>query len=408
MKNVNSIVNARLLRREGLHTVRIEGEKIARVDEQGEASSGARDGVLDAAGGLVLPALVDSHVHLDLAYSQEIVPANESGTLVEAIRLWEEAKKTITPEDTTERAVRGIRAEVRHGTGFIRSHVDVASSAGPRLYEGVLEARRRTEGLCRIELVAFPQDGLVRDPGAAENMRAALKAGVDLVGGIPHVERTREDSLRHMEIVFQLAAEFDADIDVHIDETDDPASMCVESMAALTIARGWEGRVTCSHVCALASYDDVHAAKVIGGLREAGISVVTNPGVNLHLQGRWDTYPKRRGLTRVEELLAAGVNVSVGQDCIKDPFYPMGNGNMLDQLFLLVHADHQSSPAQIERCVDMVTTGAARTLKLAEYGVRAGCRADLVVYPVGRADELIRVRPAPTAVLAGGEIPTLY
>ena len=407
MSQIEAIRNAGVWGMNGLFTIRISDGCISELVSQNSRSPDRSvqpdpDKEIDADGGLVIPALVDSHLHLDLAFSLERVPPNESGTLVEAIGLWSEAKKTITAENTCERAIRAIHDEVGYGTGYIRSHVDVASSSGTRLFEGVLEARRRTKDLCQIEFVAFPQDGLVRDPAAVDNIRAAMKAGVELVGGIPHMERCRHDTLTHMKTLFDLAAEFDADIDVHIDETDDVHSLCTEYMAAYTIERGWQGRVTCSHVCALASYDDVHAAKVIASLREARINVVTNPGVNLHLQGRWDTYPKRRGLTRVSELLAAGVNVSAGQDCIRDPFYPLGDGNMLDQAFLLVHAEHQSSPDQIARCLEMVTTRAARTLQLAGYGVEPGCRADLVVYPVADAVELVRKRPSPIAVLHRG------
>lgn len=406
MSAIAQIVDARLPGNENLHTIRLEGERIAGIEPQAaeEPPSGPNAATIDANGGLVVPALIDSHLHLDLAYSQELVPPNQSGTLAEAIGLWSQAKKNITAEDTCRRAIQAVHAEVAHGTGHIRSHVDVASSSGTRLFEGVLEARRRTSDICQIEFVAFPQDGLVRDPHAADNLRAAMKAGVDLIGGIPHVERCRHDSLTHMKILFDLAAEFDADIDVHIDETDDAHSLCTEYMAAYTIERRWQGRVTCSHVCALASYDDVHAAKVIANLRDAGINVVTNPGVNLHLQGRWDNYPKRRGLTRVNELLDAGVNVSAGQDCIRDPFYPLGNGNMIDQAFLLVHADHQSSPDRIARTLEMVTTRAARTLKLKDYGLKRDCRADLVVYPAPNPVELIRTRPEPLAVLFGGKL----
>ncbi|MCP4593073.1 MAG: amidohydrolase family protein, partial [bacterium] len=200
-----------------------------------------------------------------------------------------------------------------------------------------------------IQVVVFPQDGIIQDDGAYAQMRAGLEMGCDLVGGIAHNERTAGDSKRHVEMLFELAEEFDCDIDCHIDETDDPESKCVEELAAKTIERGRQGRVTGSHVCALSSYDDAHAAKVISLIARAGVHVVTNPGVNLHLQGRFDRYPKRRGLTRVTELLEARVNVSAGQDCIKDPFYPLGSGNMFEVGSLLIHADHLARPEQIEQ-----------------------------------------------------------
>jgi cytosine deaminase len=407
---VSAITNAALLDREGLWTIKLQGERIAAVDAQpGDGGptqpSPAHQGeVLDAGGGLVVPALVDPHLHLDLAYSQELVPRNRSGTLLEAIKLWAEAKSEISPDNVRDRAVRAIQDEVGFGTGFIRSHVDVGSSAGMRLCEGVLAARESTNRVCDIQLVAFPQDGLICDPPAAKLIRQACKAGVDLVGGIPHIERVPGDGLRHLQIVFDLASELDADIDVHIDETDDPASRYTEHLAAMTIERGWQGRVTASHVCALSSYDDAHAARVIDLLAEARIYCVTNPGVNLHLQGRFDGYPKRRGLTRVRELLEKGVKCGAGQDCIKDPFYPLGTGQMLDQAFLLVHAEHMNTPVLLRQAFDMVCRTAGEAIGLSGHEVAQGAYADLTIFPTAELDELLRLRPRPIRVLHKGAV----
>ena len=377
---------------------------MAGLDGPYDAPVPAPPEALDARGGLVTPALVDAHVHLDLAYSLELVPENESGTLHEAIRHWARAKAGISAANTRARARRAIETEVSYGTGILRSHVDVGSAAGLRLAEGVLAAREDTVRLCKLELVAFPQDGLIRDPGAVENVRQALRSGVDLVGGIPHIERVPRDGRRHLELVFDLAAEFDTNIDVHIDETDDPSSRYVEHLAALTIERGWQGRVTASHVCALASYDEVHAARVIELLAEARISVVTNPGVNLHLQGRFDAYPKRRGLTRVRALLDAGVPCAVGQDCIQDPFYPLGRGQLLEQVFLLVHAEHMSGPARLKQALEMACCRAGEVVGLGHHKVQPGASANLAVWPVATVAELIRERPRPRAVLHDGRV----
>ena len=359
---------------------------------------------IDAGGGLVLPSFVDSHLHLDLAYSLDVAKPNKSGTLMEAIRHWDEAKRRLTPDNVRDRAIRAIHAEVSFGTGFIRTHVDVGTGAGLRLVEGVLAAREACKHLVDIQIAVFPQDGILKDPGAFDQMRGALERGCDLVGGIAHNERTEDDSVRHIEMLFELAAEFDANIDCHIDETDDPCSRCTEYLAAKTIECGWQGRVTASHVCALSSYDNVHAKKVIDLLHDARVSVVTNPGVNLHLQGRYDRYPKRRGLTRVTELLDAGVNVAVGQDCIRDPFYPFGTGQMLDVAHALAHADHLTTPRQLNQVMDAITVGGAKALHIDKYGVRVGCRADLVVLPVGDVHEALRTRPIPTHVLKGGRL----
>lgn len=408
MRQVRRITGARLRGREGLFDLEIDGAVIADVKAATRTTAreggATKDQEIDAAGALVCASFVDPHLHLDLAYSLEMVPENRSGTLVEAIGLWSEAKRTITAENVRERAIRAIKAEVAHGTGFIRTHVDVATNAGPRLVEGVLAAREAMKHLCEIEVVVFPQDGILRDAGAREQMAAAMRMGCDAIGGIAHNERTVADSRRHCEILFELAKEFDAPIDCHIDETDAPESRCVEELAALTLANpAWAGRVTGSHVCALASYSDVHAAKVVSMIADAGMHVVCNPCVNMHLQGRFDRYPKRRGLTRVAELRARGVTVGAGQDCIKDPFYPLGTGQMLDIAHMLVHADHLSRPDDIEYAFDCVGANAARIVGIAGYGVSPGCGANLVVLPVESAAEAVRLRPRPVAVVRNGQ-----
>lgn len=401
MTRISGIKQARLRGRSTLSDIRIDDDgSIEKIGPKLRFKPRRR--VLDAKGGLVLPSLIDPHLHLDLAYSVDFVKPNKSGTLLEAIRHWTDAKRTLTPENVRERAIRAIHAEVGFGTGHIRTHVDVATAAGLRLAEGVLAAREACRDIAEIQIAVFPQDGLLRDPGAFDQMHEALVMGCDLVGGIAHNERTAEDSRRHIDLLFDLAEAFDADIDCHIDETDDPQSLCTETLAAQTIARGRQGRVTASHVCALASYDDVHARKVIDLLREARVHVVTNPPVNLHLQGRYDRYPKRRGLTRVSELIDAGVNVAAGQDCIRDPFYPLGTGQMLDVAHMLVHADHMATPRRMEQALSAVTDHAAKALRLKDYGIRPGARADCVVLPVHDVHEAIRTRPRPNAVLHRG------
>lgn len=405
--NIQTVSNVTWRKEPGRWTFTLDRGRITEVSKAEEGALGEprlSGDAIDARGGLITPALVDSHVHLDLCYSVELVAENRSGTLNEAIRLWQAAKAEISADNVRERALRAIRTEISYGTGVFRSHIDVGSSAGMRLCEGVLAAREETRRDCIVELVAFPQDGLIRDPGALDNMRAALKAGVDVVGGIPHVERVPRDGLRHLEHVFDLAAEFDADVDVHIDETDDPQSMYTEHLAALTIERGWQGRVNASHVCALSSYDDVHAARVIDLLAEAQVTVVTNPGVNLHLQGRFDGYPKRRGLTRVRELIDAGITCGAGQDCIKDVFYPLGRGQMLEQVFLLVHAEHMSDMERMQQAMEMVCCEAGKVVGLGHHRPEPNAPAHLAVWPVQSIPELIRLRPRPLVVLHAGRV----
>lgn len=406
MRQITRIVNARVRGVEGLRDIEIDGVSIAEVRPAAGSAQGpgTDESVIDAAGGLVCPSFVDPHLHLDLAYSLELVDGAWPRTLVEAIGVWAAIKGEIAAEDVKARAIRAIKAEAGFGTGFIRTHVDVGSAAGLRLVEGVLAARDATKHLCEIEVVAFPQDGIVQDPGAEERMRQAMRMGCDVVGGIAHNERTAADSRRHCEILFEIASEFDAAIDCHIDETDAPESRCVEELAALTLANpAWAGRVTGSHVCALASYSDVHATKVISLIARAGMHVVCNPGVNMHLQGRFDRYPKRRGLTRVSELRRAGVTVGAGQDCIKDPFYPLGTGQMLEVAHMLVHADHLSGAEEIEYALDCVGANSARIMGIAGYGVSPGCGANLVVLPAPSAHEAVRTRPLPRAVLREGK-----
>lgn len=402
-----AVTNVRLRGSEGLWTVAVAADGMIASVSATESVVPVRAGsaspaVIDADGGLVLPSFIDSHLHLDLAYSLELVAPNASGTLVEAIRHWSEAKRELTAENVRQRALRAIDDEISFGVGHIRTHVDVGTAAEMRLCEGVLAAREATRERIDIQVVVFPQDGIVQDPGALEQMREAMRLGCDVIGGIAHNERTEADSRRHIDMLFDLAEEFDADIDCHIDETDDPCSCCTEVLAATTVERGWQGRVTASHVCALASYDDAHAAKVISLLAEGQVHVITNPGVNLHLQGRGDRYPKRRGLTRVSELIGAGVNVSAGQDCIKDPFYPLGTGNMLEVGHLLIHADHLSTPAGIERVADCITDNPAKALRLDDYGLAVGKRADLVILDAADMTEAFRTRKAPSCLLRGG------
>ncbi len=405
---IAEIVNVRRRLAPGLWRFQLAGGRISHIEEVEQTSTKPRlaDGTIDAAGGFLTPSLVDAHVHLDLAHSIELVPPNKSGTLREAIELWSHAKPQITAENTRDRARRAILAEVSFGTGILRSHVDVSSAAELRLCEGVLAAREATRDICKLLLTAFPQDGLIRDPGAVEFMRSAMKSGVDLVGGIPHIERTPQDGHRHLELVFDLAAEFDANVDVHVDETDDPGSMFTEQLAALTIERGWQGRVTASHVCALSSYDDVYAARVIDLLREAQIMVVTNPGVNLHLQGRYDGYPKRRGLTRIRQLIDAGITCGAGQDCIRDVFYPFGRGQMLEQVFLLAHAEHMTSPERLEQAMQMVCCEAGKVLGLGHHRPEPQAPANLAVWSVESIPDLIAERPRPLAVLHAGRLVT--
>src|ERR1700732_4545393 len=334
---------------------------------------------LDAEGRMAVPGFVEPHIHLDKALISERAPVNVSGTLTEAIEILWEVKRNYTVEEIADRASRVLAQALGHGVTRLRTHVDVDPIGGTRPAEGLIRARERFRDLMDIQIVAFPQEGIVQSPGTEALMRQVMKLGVDVVGGMPSNEKSPQDSRRHIEIAFQIAREFDADIDMHVDETDDPMARTLEVLAELTIKNGWQGRVTAGHTCAPASYPRTCAEHAIDRPREANVNMIANPATNLMLQGRLDDYPKRRGVTQVKELLAAGVNVACGQDCVHDTFYPFGQNDPLEIAFLLCHASQMSQPAEILAVMDMVTHNGAKALRVPDFAVAVGAVADLVV-----------------------------
>lgn len=364
----------------------------------------AAESVIDAGGRLCVTGFLEPHIHLDKAQINDDVRANRSGTLDEAIEIIWARKRAYTVDEIAARATRTIRAAVANGVTRFRSHVDVDSIGGLRPLEGVIEARERTRDIADVQIVAFPQEGIFKDRGTEELIWQAMEAGADLVGGMPFNEETREDSARHIALAFEIAAHHDADIDMHVDETDDPEARTLEILAEQTMAQGWQGRVTAGHTCALAGYEEDYANRVIGLVRDAGIHMIVNPATNLMLQGRGDAQPKRRGITRVKELLEAGVNVSCGQDCIRDPFYPFGRGDPLEVTFLASHAAHMSRPHEIETVFDMMTGAAARTMGLGDYGAAPGCVADLVVIDAADPLQALTRRADRSFVIKRGQV----
>jgi cytosine/creatinine deaminase len=360
--------------------------------------------VLDADGRIAVPGFVEPHIHLDKALISERAPFNVSGTLTEAIEILWEIKRNYTIEEIAERASRVLVRAIENGILRLRSHVDVDPIGGTRPAEGLIRARDHFRDLIDVQIVAFPQEGIVKSPGTEMLMRNVMKLGVDVVGGMPFNEASPADSRRHIEIVFDIAKEFDADIDMHVDETDDPSARTLEDLAELTIANGWQGRVTAGHTCALASYPRDYADRVIAQLKEAGINMIANPATNLMLQGRLDDYPKRRGVTQVKELLAAGVNVACGQDCVHDTFYPFGQNDPLEIAFLLCHASHMSQPGEILKVMDMVTRNGARALRAPGFEVADGVVADLVVLDARDAREAFATRLPRRWVIRKGKL----
>jgi cytosine/creatinine deaminase len=358
---------------------------------------------IDAAGRLLAPPFVDSHFHLDAVLSAGTPRRNASGTLLEGITLWGELQPLLTHEGVKDRAREYLRWCIAQGILFIRSHVDTCqrSLLGAR---ALVEVRDELRGLIDVQLVAFPQHGFLRFPDAERLLDEALDLGVDAVGGIPHYERTREDGVRSVQLLMERAHRRGLPVDMHCDETDDPLSRFVEVLAQETVARDMQGQVTGSHLTSMHSVDNAYFAKLLGLLTEAQLMVVSNPLLNMITQARADTYPKRRGLTRVKELMEAGINVSFGHDCVLDPWYPLGAADMLDVAFMGLHACQMSGEDQIGKMFDAVTVNAARTLALDGYGLDVGCRADAVLLDAYNVSEAMRTHPARLVVIRGGSV----
>ncbi len=394
------ITNARMRHKEGFWNIGIKNGKIIEISK--DHISGNEK--LDAGENLVTPGFIDPHIHLDKVNIVDVVRPNITGTLKEAIEIIWEKKKNYTIEDIVERAGEVIRRAAVNGTTRMRTHVDVDTIGGLKPLEGVLATKKKYREIMDIQIVAFPQEGIIKDPGCETLMIEAMKMGADIIGGMPANERTSDDSMKHIKICFDIAQRFNADVDMHVDETDDPFYRTLEMLADETIARGWQGRVTAGHTCALAAYDDHYASYVIEKVKRAGIHMITNPVTNLMLQGRNDKQPIRRGITRVKELLEAGVNVSFGQDCIKDTFYPFGSADMLQVALVTAHAAQMSLPQEIEKVFDMITYDAAKILDLKEYGLGEGRTADLVILNCKTVKDAIRLQPERLYVIKDGKV----
>ncbi len=358
----------------------------------------------DVGGQLVSAPFVESHIHLDSALTAGEPRWNRSGTLFEGIEIWRDRKQQLTMADVKDRAVKALRQQASHGVLYVRSHADVSERSLTAL-KGLLEVREAVKDWMTLQVVAFPQDGLYGSEKNEGLMEEALKLGADVVGGIPHYEMTREDGVRSVEKIFELAQRYDRLIDVHCDEIDDPQSRFLEVMAACSIRSGLKQRVTASHTTAFGSYDDAYALKLMGVLKRSHINFIANPLINITLQGRTDTYPKRRGVTRVKELWQNGLNVSLGHDCIQDPWYSLGTGNLLAVAEMAVHVCQMTGMEEIKACFEMVTAGGARTLNVTdEYGIEVGKPANLIVLDAQSPYEAILNRVTVKAVISRGKV----
>jgi cytosine/creatinine deaminase len=353
-------------------------------------SAPARE-TIDAAGYLLTPPFCDPHFHMDSALTYGSPRVNESGTLLEGIAVWGELKPTLKAEDIIGRAITYCDWAVAKGLLAIRSHVDTSD---PSLLpvEALLEVKRRVASYMDLQLVAFPQDGVLRKPGGVDNLKRALDMGVDIVGGIPHYERTIAEGAASVKLLCEIAAERGKLVDMHCDETDDPMSRHIETLAFEARRLGLQDRATGSHCTSMHSMDNYYVSKLLPLIAESGVSIVANPLINITLQGRHDTYPKRRGMTRVPELMDAGVTVAFGHDCVMDPWYCMGSGDMLEVAHMGLHVAQMTSQEGIRNCFDAVTTNAAKVMHLEGYGLDKGCDASFVLLQARDTVEAIRLR----------------
>jgi len=378
----------------------ISDGKIAAVAHHIDAQAGSE---IDATGRLVSTPFVDPHFHMDATLSLGMPRMNVSGTLLEGIALWGELRLLLSREALVERALRYCDLAVSQGLLHIRSHVDTSD---PRLVtaEAMLEVQEKVAPYIDLQLVAFPQDGYYRAEGGVDALNRALDMGVGIVGGIPHFERTMEDGARSLEALCRIAADRGLPVDIHCDETDDPMSRHIETLSALTMRFGLQGRVAGSHLTSMHSMDNYYVSKLIPLMAEAQINVIPNPLINIMLQGRHDAYPKRRGMTRVRELMAAGVNVSFGHDCVMDPWYSMGSGDMLEVGHMALHVAQMAGMDDKKKIFDALTVNSAKTMGLQGYGLDVGCHADLVVLQAEDVYEALRLKPTRLYVLRRGKV----
>ncbi|MDP3619193.1 MAG: amidohydrolase family protein [Ramlibacter sp.] len=381
-------------------SIAVAGGKIVEVAQALDAPSHER---MDAQACLVTAPFCDPHFHMDATLSYGNPRVNDSGTLLEGIALWGELKPSLTQDAIIERALAYCDWAVARGLLAIRSHVDT-SDPGLLAVEALLEVRKRVAGYIDLQLVAFPQDGVLRSVGGVANLKRALDLGVDIVGGIPHFERTMSEGAASVKLLCEIAAERGKLVDMHCDESDDPMSRHIETLAFEAQRLGLQGRVIGSHCTSMHSMDNYYVSKLIPLIAQSGVSIIANPLINITLQGRHDTYPRRRGMTRVPELMAAGIDVAFGGDCVMDPWYSMGSADMLEVAHMGLHVAQMTSQAGIRACFDAVTVNAAKIMHLGGYGLEAGCDASFVILQARDAMEAIRLRANRLKVFRRGKL----
>ncbi|NOJ71971.1 cytosine deaminase [Paenibacillus alvei] len=396
------IQQAKLRGREGLWNIEIVDGAFKTITQSSLPTEGHE--VIDVKGSLVLPPFIEPHIHLDTTLTAGEPEWNQSGTLFEGIQRWSQRKETLSVEDVKTRAKTALKWQIAQGIQHVRTHVDVTAPTLVAL-KAMLEVKEEMSPYVDLQLVAFPQEGILSYPNGVELLEEAMKMGADVVGGIPHFEFTREYGVDSMRIAFNLAEKYNRLVDIHCDEIDDEQSRFVEVVAKEAYERGIGARTTASHTTAMGSYNDAYAYKLFRLLKMSKINFVSNPLVNIHLQGRFDTYPKRRGLTRVKELQEAGLNVCFGHDDIFDPWYPLGTGNMLQVLHMGIHASQLMGYEQIVNSIDMITKNSATTLQIEDkYGIEAGKPANFIVLNAENEYEAIRKQAAVRYSFRNGKI----
>nr|WP_033736075.1 cytosine deaminase [Pantoea sp. Sc1] len=388
MRSPKWINNVRLPWREGLWQIEIADGSIVRLSAQPQQATPA-DQTLDGEGGLACAPFIEPHIHLDTTQTAGQPAWNQSGTLFEGIERWAERKAMLSHEDVKQRAMQTLKWQIANGIQFVRTHVDVSDPSLTAL-KAMLELKAEVAPWITLQIVAFPQEGILSYPNGEALLEEALRLGADVVGAIPHYEFTREYGVESLHKTFALANRYDRLIDVHCDEIDDEQSRFVETVAALAHRDGNGARVTASHTTAMHSYNGAYTSRLFRLLKLSGINFVANPLVNIHLQGRFDTYPKRRGITRVKEMLEAEINVCFGHDDVFDPWYPLGTASMLQVLHMGLHVCQLMGYEQIDAGLDLITHNSAKTMQLAGYGIQSGNEASLIILPAESGFDAVR------------------
>ncbi|MCY4551874.1 MAG: amidohydrolase family protein [Defluviicoccus sp.] len=393
--------NAALLDREGAWEIGVDDGRIAAIERGIE---GGAETEIDAAGNLAAPTYVNGHVHLDKCNLGDVMRPNLTNSFQECLEITWEHKRTYTVDDIVERASRAIEEGILNGSTVFRVFADVDSIGGLRPLEGIIALREKYAGIVEIEAVDFPQEAIVRDPGTDELMEEGMRMGADVVGGLPWHEHLDEDARAHIDFCFELAKKYDKDIHMLVDDTDNSNSRSLEYLAARTIREGFQGRVSASHCGALAAYDEVHAHKVMNLVRDAGVSISSNPQISLVAQGRYDTSNMRRGVTRTKDLWKIGANVFASQDDVNDPYYPFGRNDQQEVAAHVCHACHMTYPDEIRAVFEFITGNAAKALRLEGYGLDVGTKADFNVLAAPTVQHVLRLQQPPAWVIKGGRV----